>query len=489
MTRATETTRAGTRLSGSLGVPAIVFMVVAAAAPLTVIAGVVPIGFAYGNGAGFPAMFAVMGVILLLFSVGFTAMTRHIPRPGAFFTYIAHGLGRPAGLGAAYTAILCYMAVEIGVLGYIGSEMSSAVDQYVGLNVHWAFYSAAAIAAVGWLGYRHVELSAKVLAVLLTLELSIVLLISLVAVAKGGATGLDLTSFDPSVVTSGAPSLALMFAAASFIGFEATAIFRDEAVDPQRTIPRATFAAVLVVGAFYTFASWAFVMAWGSGNIVERASTDPAFLFSTANAQIGAAGEVATHTLVVTSIFAAILAFHTIVTRYVHALSRVELLPRFMSRLNNRDQAPSAASLTTSVTAAVVVLISLAVGLEPYLEMFTWFVGLGALIYILLLGGCTLAVLAFFARNPAADESVWVVKVVPAVALVCLAVSAYVTLDNFPLLVGDVDENGSPALGTLSFGLLATIIAAFGIGVVQALVLRTRRSTRYEAIARADVGG
>ena len=63
------------RLRGNLGVASIVFMVVAAAAPLGVIGGVVPLGIASGNGAGFPATFIVATLILLFFSVGFTAMT------------------------------------------------------------------------------------------------------------------------------------------------------------------------------------------------------------------------------------------------------------------------------------------------------------------------------------------------------------------------------------------------------------------------------
>jgi hypothetical protein len=58
------------RLRGNLGAASIVFMVVAAAAPLGVIGGVVPLGIAAGNGAGFPATFVVSTVILLLFAVG-----------------------------------------------------------------------------------------------------------------------------------------------------------------------------------------------------------------------------------------------------------------------------------------------------------------------------------------------------------------------------------------------------------------------------------
>src|ERR1044072_6777071 len=76
----------GRQLSGRLGVGSIVFMVVAAAAPLTVIGGGFPVAVLLGNGAGVPSMFAIGAVILLFFAVGLSAMSRFIPRPGAFFT-------------------------------------------------------------------------------------------------------------------------------------------------------------------------------------------------------------------------------------------------------------------------------------------------------------------------------------------------------------------------------------------------------------------
>ena len=113
-TSATRTagTQSPNRLAGRLGPIAIVFMVVAAAAPLTVIAGTVPLGIAVGNGAAFPASYVVCTVVLLLFAVGFTAMARHIPGAGAFYTYITSGLGRHTGLGAAFLALLSYTAVQ-----------------------------------------------------------------------------------------------------------------------------------------------------------------------------------------------------------------------------------------------------------------------------------------------------------------------------------------------------------------------------------------
>lgn len=479
---------AARRLRGTLGVPAIVFMVVAASAPLTVIVGVFPIGFAYGNGVGFPAMFVAVGVLLLLFAVGFTAMTRNVPRPGAFFTYIAHGLGRPWGLGAAYGAILCYLAIEIGVLGYIGYEAAASVKQYFGPDIHWILFTALAILAVGWLGFRHVELSAKVLAVLLSVEIAISLAICVVAVAKGGAQGLDAKSFAPSEMTSGSPALGLMFAAAAFIGFEATAIFRDEAKEPKHTIPRATFAAVILVGLFYAFTCWAFVVAWGPSHVAHRAATDPDFLYSTASAQLGSAGSVITHIFVITSIFAACLSFHNITTRYLHALAGAGVLPGYLSSLGRKDGGPSAASLTTSIVSAALVLLSLAFGLTPYADMFTWFVGLGSMMYLILLAGCALSVIVYFARHKDHEESTWSVAVAPTIAFIGLSVAVWVTAKNFPLLVGDVDAKGNPRFGGLSMALIALLVGVVAAGIVQAWVLRARRSVAYQGITEVDLG-
>ena len=70
-------------------------------------------------------------------------------------------------------------------------------------------------------------------------------------VASPGPSGLTLASFQPDVFTQGTLGIAVLFALTGFIGFEATAVFRDEARDPERTIPRATYAAVLIIGGFY----------------------------------------------------------------------------------------------------------------------------------------------------------------------------------------------------------------------------------------------
>lgn len=49
----------------------------------------------------------------------------------------------------------------------------------------------------------------------------------------------------------------LLFAFTGFPGFEATALFGEEARDPHHTIPRATYAAILLIGAIYVLTTYA----------------------------------------------------------------------------------------------------------------------------------------------------------------------------------------------------------------------------------------
>ena len=66
-----------------LGVPAVLFFVLAGVAPLTVSAGVIPSAYATTGLTGIPAAFIVIAFILALFAVGYVAMTRHITNAGA----------------------------------------------------------------------------------------------------------------------------------------------------------------------------------------------------------------------------------------------------------------------------------------------------------------------------------------------------------------------------------------------------------------------
>lgn len=472
-------------LTGKLGPTAIVFMVVAAAAPLTVVGGAAPLGMLLGNGVGFPSLYAISGVILLLFSVGLAAMARVVPRPGAFFTYIGYGLGNRMGLAAAFLALLTYTTIQVSVYGYLGYILEVTFAGLGAPSIPWWIWSLAMVAAVGALGYRYIDVSSKILGVLLVGEIGIVLLLVLAVVVAGGADGLSLVTFEPAQITSGSPAIGLMFAIAAFIGFEATAIFRDEARDPERTIPRATYAAVIGVGIFYTVAAWGLVMAWGPDEILAVAAEDPgALILRTAALYLGSAGELVVNVLLITSMFACVLSFHNVIARYQHSMAAAGALPDALGEVHASHLSPHKSSLAQTVVAGLFMVACGVLALDPVLEVFTWFSGVATLAIAVLMAITSLAVIVWFTRA-GGERSVWRTVVAPALGLIGLVVAALAIGANFPMLVGDVDEAGVPGWGALSLGLVGLVVILPAIGWVQASVMKRARPVAYERLTES----
>ncbi|MGD6741792.1 APC family permease [Streptomyces sp. BH106] len=468
----------GGRLSGGLGAGAIVFMVVAAAAPLAVVGGVVPLAALLGNGAGVPGMFLISGGILLFFALGLSTMSRHVTKPGAFFTYVGYGLGRPAGMAAAWLALLTYTAAQIAVFAYSGLMLGRWVDGHGGPGLPWWLWSLALAVFVGILGHRRVELSSKVLGLLLIAEIGVVLILSVVILMGGGANGITADSFHPSVVLSGSPALALMLVMGGFSGFESTVIYRDEAREPERTIPRATYAAVVLITVFYTFTAWALVQGWGSGFTAAIAHDSSGFLVTTTSRFLGSAGAEVVNLLLLTSFFACALSFHNVIVRYQHAMANAGLLPGAVARVHTRHRSPYVSSAVQTTTVLALLGVFAVCRLDPYLKVYTWLGEVGTVAIIVLMALTSLAVITYLNREriPAGPWRTWVA---PAIGLAGLLAVAAVLLWNFPLLLGDADAAGSPRVGRLTIGFYALLAAFPAIGLAQAAWLRRARPAAY----------
>lgn len=469
---------------GSLGVVAISFFVVSAAAPLTAMAGGAPVAMLLGNGPGIPAAYVIVSLLLLVFAVGYTAMARHHTSTGAFYSYVSRGLGQQAGGAAAWIALLGYNAMQIGLYGLFGAASAGFLSDQFGWDVPWWVVSLIAMAVIGVLGYRQVDLSVKVLGVLVLAEFLIVLILDVVIVAKGGGGGgapLTLEPFSWSALTSGSLAIALLFNAASFVGFEATTLYSEEAKDPRRTVPRATYVAVLTIGLFYTVTTWLMVNAQGADSLVEflgGLKPDPtAFLFVLGDTYIGSTLTTVMTLLFATSVFASLLAFHNAVARYLYALGREGLVPERLGRTHQVHLSPHAGSISQTALAVVVVGIFAAAGQDPVLALFTWFTQLGTLAIIALMALASFAVLAFFLRNPGLDSNRLRTLVAPLVGGVALAAVAVYAASQFGLLIG----NPESPLRWLLPGLIAVAAVA---GLASAVLLRSKNPELYARMGR-----
>ena len=459
-------------LNRNLGVGPIVFMVVAAAAPLAVVAANLPVLIAQSGDAGAPLYFLICTALLVVFSVGFTLMSRYVPNAGAFYSYIQAGLGRVVGTGAAAVAICSYLLLLIGVTAYFGVVATHLITIYTGAVIPWWVLSLLLLVLVGFLGYRDIELSSKVLIVALSLETIVVVALDIAVLARSGAEGLSV-GIPAADLGGGVPALGIMFAFYSFIGFEATAVFRNEARDPDRTIPRATYIAVIAIGLFSALSAWCVVIGVGTDRVVELSRTDPENVVL--DLMAGTLGQIVAsvvRVLLVTSFLACALSFHNIVTRYVFALARKKVISARLGVVSEKHRAPSRASLLVSVLAVVFVAGTVIAGLDPVAHVFTLAGAASSLGVVILMTLVSVSMLVFF-RKVDTGKGAWHTWIAPIISTIGLGTILALVLGNFGLLTGTQAQ---------AFGVMAFVLASFVVGAVGADVIRARRPADFEKL-------
>jgi amino acid transporter len=311
---------------------------------------------------------------------------------------------------------------------------------------------------------------------------------------------LDLgASFAPANVFVGGlastAGIALAFAFASYIGFEATAIYGEESKDPHRTVPRATYLAVIAITFVFGFTSFAVVAGLGASKVVDQTvqlSTvdgtplvDPAnVLFTVAQTYVGTWLRDVMTWLVVSSLFAGLLAFQNSAARYFYAMGRSGVLPSALDRVNRRG-APWTATLTTSVFSFAVILIFAVRSLDPILNLFYWFSGLAVLAIVFVEILVSIAVIAFFSRHRG-EASVWASLMAPLLSIFGLGIGLWLLASRFGLLAGTVKEGVDPA--AQPWGLNTTgwilVLLPFAMFVIGTLVGKVRlKAENEDAIA------
>jgi len=252
----------------ALGVGFIIFFVISAASPLSVLAGGFPIGIMLGNGAGTPALLLAILALLLIFSVGYTTMARHVSNAGGFYVFSSRRLGGIAGGAAGMLAMVGYNILQIGLYGMLGGVVVGTMSETLGLHAPWWVWALLAMLSIAFLGWRNIDLSARVLSVVVLAEYLTMLALDIAIWRSGGPAGINFDSFSAEHIFSATPSIGLLFCFAAFIGFEATTIYGEEAKSPERAIPIATYASIILVGRFYALSIWSFIIGAGADKIV-----------------------------------------------------------------------------------------------------------------------------------------------------------------------------------------------------------------------------
>jgi amino acid transporter len=451
---------ADTLRKNALGAPHIVFFVIAAAAPLTAVVGVTPAAFQLGNGPGVPGTFLLVGGLYLLFAAGFTAMSGFVLSAGGFYAYIKAGLGPAFGLAGALIALATYTSVAVALYGLFGFFLNDLVRLSGGPDIAWWIYAVALAIVVFLCGVRSIEFSGRLLGCCMVAEIAILLLLSVaILVTADQARPIAFAPFGVHAVLAPGLGVALVFVVSSFLGFEATAIFGEEAREPRRTIPRATYIAVTLIAVFYAFTTWTISLYYGPDHIQQQAGRSTATLYLDAiNALLGRPASYLMEGLLAVSLFACALSFHNTINRYLFALGREGSLWRGFARTHPRHHSPLASGVVQIASAMGIVLAFAIGGSDPYAVVFDWMSTFGSLGILLLQLMVSLAVTAFFWRD-GRGVNVWRRMIAPGLSAAGLSACIVLMAANLDLV------SGSTSLVVQSFPAVLLLIGLGGAGL------------------------
>lgn len=458
-----------------LGVGSIVFLVLAAVAPVTVLIVVLPLAIAFGNGGGIPIAILLVAAALLLFAVGYAQITKELTNAGGFYAIAVKGLGKTAGLITGIIATIGYNAFVAGALGTIGFFAGMVVAPHLfGVELDWFWTGLVLFVVVFLLARSGIHVSAVVLGIALVLEILLVLVFGFTVLFKNG---FDLAVFSPGVIMGGSLWIGLLLAATAFIGFEATALFGEEAKEPRKTIPRATYVAIIVIGLMHAFAAWAIVSALGlkesQGAALDHLEAGDLTLVLIGE-YLGEIGVTVALVLVVVSLFAAQLAFHNSAGRYLFSLGRARVLPYWLAKTNKKGS-PERALIVNFVFAVVIAAIFRFTFPDQPAILTLVPVGLGfaTLAIMIVQAIAAISVVAYFRKQ--GDPRWMSTFVAPGLGFLALAMFSIMAIVNFATVAG----SSEPYVLVLPWILVIAVIG----GIFYGMYLKSQKPEVYAGLS------
>lgn len=486
----------GALAGNALGLTSVLFCIVTGAAPLTAMLFNVPVA-TLGGGYASPAAFLVATVALTIFSVGYIAMSRRVTSAGGFYTFITLGLGRVAGVGAGLLIALCYIVFAAAVLGVLGYFAATTVTTLTGLTLPAWVYMVLGLALMSLFALFHIELTAKVLGVLLVGEVLVLGVLAVGVLAVGGAEGFSLAPLNPAAIFDnpaavgvfggGAAGIALFAAFWSWVGFEMAPNYAEETRDPHRIARTATYGSVIGLGLFYILISYVFVTGWGLTGSAEavQAQFDGEYasaFYPLTDRYVGPWATTAMQILIVTGSFACAQAFYNTGARYLFSLAREGVLPRALARTSHTHSPVPAAMAVTAIVGVYCLVFTLA---DPstdaaLLILGTWSPLLGVLGILAVQALVCVAIIRYFATTARDGFGWWSTLVAPVIGGLAMVGACVLLIVNR----GDLSGAGDALyIQVLPWVVLAVFVAGAGV----ALALRSRRPAVYAHLGQFEV--
>jgi amino acid transporter len=339
-------TTAGKLQSGAIGLPQAIVISVAVMSPAaSIFFNTIPqAGVA---GAAIPLCFVIGFVVALLVANQYSELSRELPSSGSSYTFVTEGLGPRWGFLTGWVGLI---AIAIGVpysFVLMSAYLQALARRLLGMQVSWIVFYVAATGIVFAIAFIGVRQSLRVDLTFLIFELGICLALAVLIFLRVGSAGqLTAAPFSVDSVPTGSNGnliAGIVLAVLCFIGFETASTMGEETRNPHRSIPRAVYGSMLVIGVFYIIMAYALTVGYGPQNMATGYANDSAPFDTIARHFGGSTFTDLIDVVAVLSFFSAALAIVNGGARILYSVGRDGLLPRGLAWTHPTRQTPGGA--------------------------------------------------------------------------------------------------------------------------------------------------
>lgn len=300
-------------------------------------------------------VYLVATVAMAFTALSYAQMSRQVPHAGSVYAYASIGIGRPAGFAAGWLAMLDYLLIP--AVGYLfcGIALHSLVPSVPA----WVF-TAIAFAATTLLNLVGVHLAARVGFVVLVIEIALLALFVVAALAVLIVYGPERPWTSPALGVGGTSTAAVMGAVSvavlSFLGFDAIASFAEENTGGERQVGRAVLFCLGVAGLLFVVQTYlaGLLMPVSPNRLAEVPAEQGTAFYTMTKTAFGT--WLQRSFAVVKGIGPAFTAMAAVAaaSRLLYGMARDRGLPKALASVDARSQVPRAALLTTAAISLVV---------------------------------------------------------------------------------------------------------------------------------------
>ncbi|HVJ34746.1 MAG TPA: APC family permease [Terriglobia bacterium] len=478
----------GPLMANAVGLTDVAVMAIATCAPITSMAGNLPLVIGLGSGLYAPGAFVFCTIIMTIFAVGYNAISRHITTAGAFYGYVSHGLGQSVGLSAGLLACLAYMVFEISLIGIFAYFVQQFLLAEFGILIGW-LTPALVMLGLNWLfAYYRINIAAKILAVFLALEVLSLLTVVIASLLLNKDQSYHLQALNPlgafQSTQGGAASFGLFMAFWSWVGFETTGMYGEESREPKRIVPRATMIAVVGVGLLYVLVAWAAIVGNGLGQsiAITQGANPIDLLLNPLRLRFGDWIATIFQLLTITGSFACGLAFHNCAARYLYAIGREGVLfrsDRWLGKTHPVYRSPYiASSLQTVFGLALLLLFKFDSNLGPY-DFYALLAVIGVMAILIVQAACSVAVIGYFWFARRDQFRLWQTCIAPAIGACSMSFVVYLLFIHMDSIVGI-----KLAASGLYYATPWIVFGLAGFGLLVALLIKMLAPNRHVLLGR-----